>query len=116
MNVSHSVDLDSHAVLVGNFDIPTANPAVWRWLLPHSSELEVNCHQVAAAQVPVDVQGEVTSALDRSDLSAAFQVWSRSAEDTLRRASSLDGGLPGRRFLGRASKPAPKKRVGDPPL
>eukprot|EP00435_Cladocopium_sp_Y103_P068177 s1031_g31.t1 len=36
MRVDHSEDLDSHAVLVGSFDFPTFNPAVWKRMLPRT--------------------------------------------------------------------------------
>ena len=36
MSVSHTADLDSHAVLVGRFDIPSTNPQVWKWMLPRA--------------------------------------------------------------------------------
>ncbi len=112
MSVSHTADLDSHAVLVGRFDIPSTNPQVWKWMLPRAfDDLDVDTHQVRTAQVPPDVYSHIEHAIAQQDLSLAFGLWSKSAEETLRQASTVNGARPGRKYLGRACKPVPVKRV-----
>ena len=112
MSVSHTADLDSHAVLVGRFDIPSTNPQVWKWMLPRAfDDLDVDTHQVRTAQVPPDVYSRIEHAIAQQDLSLAFGLWSKSAEETLRQASTVNGARPGRKYLGRACKPVPVKRV-----
>ena len=92
MSVSYPFDLDSHAVLVGEYDFPANNPQVWKWLVPRSfDDLEVDHHHVRTAHVPADVLSTVNQAIDRQDLSAAFNLWSQSAEHTLLEATRIDG-------------------------
>lgn len=112
MAVVRPIDLDSHAVLVGEFDFPVHNPVSWKWLLPRSfDDLDVNLHQVHAAQVPDQVLSTVRDAVKCRDLSTAFKVWSQGAENSLLTATTIDGRSPGKKFLGRASRPVPVKRV-----
>lgn len=74
-------------------------------------DLEVDHHQVKTTRVPRDVQTKVLQAIEQRNVSLAFSIWSQSAEEKLRQASSIDGVLPGRRYLGRANKPVPVRRV-----
>jgi len=81
-------------------------------MLPRAfDDLEVDHHQVKTTQVPRDVQTKVLQAIEQRNVSLAFSIWSQSAEETLRQASTIDGVLPGRRYLGRANKPVPVRRV-----
>jgi hypothetical protein len=75
-------------------------------MLPRAfDDLEVDPHQVKTTQA------KVLQAIEQRNVSLAFSIWSQSAEETLRQASTIDGVLPGRRYLGRANKPVPVRRV-----
>ena len=81
-------------------------------MLPRAfDDLEVDAHQVRTAQVPQEVYSHVEQAIAQQDLSLAFGLWSKSAETTLWQASTVNGEKPGRKYLGRACKPVPVKRV-----
>ena len=110
MEVTHTNDLDSHAVLIGNYDFPSCNPPVWKLLLPRAfDDLEVDHQKVESASVPMELQHAVEQALQTDDLTSAFGQWSKHAEESLRQAT-VEGSHPGRRYLGRACQPVPVKR------
>ena len=111
MRVDHATDLDSHAVLIGSFDLPSSNPSVWRWLLPRPfDECELNHTDLSHVQVPSQTRVAIEQALVEDDVTSAFQLWSACAENVLHGAALHDGQVPCKRFLGRSSRPAPVKR------
>lgn len=118
MRVAFHEDLDSHAVLIGSFDVPSTNPAVWRWLLPRPfDDCEISHTALASAVVPDRSLTAIDQALASDDVTTAFQLWSGCAETVLQGAALYDGQVPGRRYLGRASRPAPVKRqLAAPPF
>ena len=111
MGVTHTDDLDSHAGLVGNYDFPSCNPPIWKWLLPRAfDDLEVDHPKVESASVPIELQHAVEQALQTDDLTSAFGQWSKHAEESLRQATMVEGSHPGRHYLGRACQPVLVKR------
>eukprot|EP00435_Cladocopium_sp_Y103_P049129 s90_g14.t1 len=111
MQVSHSEDLDSHAVLIGSFDLPVFNPAVWRWSLPRSfDDCELNQAALSLAEVPPQACSAIDQALESDDVTTAFREWSKCAEHAIYMSAAVDGQCPGKKYLGRSSRPAPIKR------
>ena len=111
MQVSHSEDLDSHAVLIGSFDLPVFNPAVWRWSLPRPfDDCELNQAALSLAEVPPQACNAIDQALESDDVTTAFREWSKCAEHAIYMSAAVDGQCPGKKYLGRSSRPAPIKR------